>query len=422
MTLATSAESVELLDEHDLFFRSANLLTLGYVQQSLGDLDGALRLWRAAAAIEQRAGSHFVITALGDLAEHLERRGKRRAAAALCQDVLQQAEQHAHPPPDAAGFTIRLARLEYGANELVQSCRHAEIGIELSRRAGSAEWLVAAKRVLARIQQAIGQPGAALATIGEARELAALARAAPLARICAADEANLRLRQGDLAGAEQWAAAAESHPPGPHAPASEATCCTLARLRLAQGRPAEAQALLARLEYLARERGDAGDCLPLQVLQSLAHAAQGHAAAARACLARAIRLAAPEDQYRVFLDEGQAQAGLLPGLRHLAPGFVDRLLVDFGRAPSRPVGQLLARSVGEPLPAAEPSALIERLSLREKDILKLMADGLSYPEMAARLTISLNTVRFHVKNLYGKLAVHHRQEAIVRARELRLLA
>jgi ATP/maltotriose-dependent transcriptional regulator MalT len=71
--------------------------------------------------------------------------------------------------------------------------------------------------------------------------------------------------------------------------------------------------------------------------------------------------------------------------------------------------------------AQDSGQLVEQLTQRELEILRLIADGLSYAEISNRLVIGLNTVRFHVKNIYGKLEVHGRTQAIVQARKLHLL-
>jgi LuxR family maltose regulon positive regulatory protein len=79
------------------------------------------------------------------------------------------------------------------------------------------------------------------------------------------------------------------------------------------------------------------------------------------------------------------------------------------------------KAPAEPATLLESSALVEPLTDRELDVLRLMAEGLKYKEIAKRLFISLNTVRFHVKAIYGKLAVNNRTQAVERARQLQIL-
>jgi LuxR family maltose regulon positive regulatory protein len=134
--------------------------------------------------------------------------------------------------------------------------------------------------------------------------------------------------------------------------------------------------------------------------------------------ARALELAGPEGFIGVFVEQGPPVAEALANLVKqnqlgtVQPGYVERILAAFSRAqPPAP-----------DLPALiEPVALIEPLTDRELDVLRLMAEGLKYKEIAARLFISLNTVRFHVKAIYGKLDVSNRTQAIEMARQLRIL-
>jgi LuxR family maltose regulon positive regulatory protein len=126
-------------------------------------------------------------------------------------------------------------------------------------------------------------------------------------------------------------------------------------------------------------------------------------------LERALALAEPEGYVRVFVDEGPPMAALLEeaAKRRIAPGYARRLLTAFGPAEvSAPVEQ----------------PLIEPLSERELDVLRLLATDLGGPEIARELVVSLNTVRTHTKSIYGKLGVNNRRAAVRRAEELALLS
>ena len=100
-------------------------------------------------------------------------------------------------------------------------------------------------------------------------------------------------------------------------------------------------------------------------------------------------------------------------MRQVAPGFVDGLLTAFGVAKSEPTEQAL--------PATQPAPLVERLTERELDVLRLMAADLLAPDIARELVIAVSTVRSHIKSIYRKLDVHSRYEAVERARALNLL-
>jgi LuxR family maltose regulon positive regulatory protein len=122
-----------------------------------------------------------------------------------------------------------------------------------------------------------------------------------------------------------------------------------------------------------------------------------------------LHLAAPEEYRRAFLDEGQELIDLLPRVRSLAPHFVDGLLADAGADPG----------LQTPPPGVQP--LVEPLTEREMDTLRLVAEGLSNREIAGRLVLSVGTVKAHLHNIYGKLAVSGRTQALAKARELGLI-
>jgi LuxR family maltose regulon positive regulatory protein len=226
----------------------------------------------------------------------------------------------------------------------------------------------------------------------------------------AAIEADLQLKQGNVLVAERWAETAHLLPTEFPDAARESEYFTVARLLLAQNRPEEAQALLARLERSALLGGRQRSLITITILRALAEQALGDEAEALDTLERALGLAASEDYRRAFLDEGLAVASLLLQLRArrgrtVAPAFVDNLLEGF--------------AVGTK--ERQPEPLIEPLSEREIRVLRLMAADLSSPEIAEALVIAVSTARSHIKRIYRKLDVHSRYEAIERARALDLL-
>jgi LuxR family maltose regulon positive regulatory protein len=190
---------------------------------------------------------------------------------------------------------------------------------------------------------------------------------------------------------------------------------TLARLLLAQyrtggemGAGQQALELLDRLLEAADDGGRAGTVIELLVLQAMAHQARGDTVAALPSLERALTLAEPEEYVRVFTDEGPPMRALLAAAsqRGVATGYVGRLLSTFGDKPAR---------------ATAAAGMVEPLSDRELDVLRLLATDLGGPDIARELVLSLNTVRTHTKNIYTKLGVNNRRAAVRRAEELHLL-
>ena len=169
----------------------------------------------------------------------------------------------------------------------------------------------------------------------------------------------------------------------------------------------EATGLLKRLLDAAEEGGRTGSVIEILVLQSLASQARGDSPAAVTSLQRALTLSEPEGY--VFVDEGRPMASLLRAVakHEIAPSYLRRLLAAVDKtqktAPTQP-------------------AMIEPLSERELDVLRLLGSDLDGPDIARELVVSLNTVRTHTKNIYAKLGVNNRRAAVRRAQELDLLS
>ena len=177
----------------------------------------------------------------------------------------------------------------------------------------------------------------------------------------------------------------------------------------AEGSLQDATRLLERLLPAAEAGGRMGSVIEILVLQAVAHQARGDLAAGLASLQRALTLAEPEGYVRVFADEGPAMAALLKAAakQGTAGAYVRRLLAAVNTTgPAAPV----------------PPGLVEPLSERELDVLRLLGTDLSGPDIARQLSVSLSTVRTHTNRIYTKLGVNNRRAAVRRATELNLLS
>ncbi|MBN2502264.1 MAG: response regulator transcription factor, partial [Anaerolineales bacterium] len=154
------------------------------------------------------------------------------------------------------------------------------------------------------------------------------------------------------------------------------------------------------------------------LLRSQLHALLGNETASQADLTQALELGAPEGFVSVFIDAGPPVAEAIQAL--LDCGRLESVRLDYVRTILTAFAELQkARDGGQ---AAQTAAvLVAPLTERELDVLRLMADGLKYAEIAEKLFVSLNTVRSHVKAVYGKLNVDKRSKAVARARELHIL-
>jgi LuxR family maltose regulon positive regulatory protein len=244
-------------------------------------------------------------------------------------------------------------------------------------------------------------------------------------------QARLWLAQGNVTEAARWVEERGLDTAGsldglkPISPVStpilyEYEQITAARVLIAQGRSDRA---LVQLEHLLSKTETAGwtrFVIEVLILEALAHQARGAIEQALPPLRRALSLARPEGYERIFVDEGKPLAGLLyeAGARGVMPEYVGQLLaaIEVGTKEQEPTVDLSRSSSG-----TRPLALIEPLSERELDVLQLVADGLSNQEVAQRLYLSLHTVKWHTGNIYGKLGVKNRTQAVAKARALGVL-
>jgi LuxR family maltose regulon positive regulatory protein len=308
---------------------------------------------------------------------------------------------------------VALGHLLCEGNELGRAEEHLLRGQELARAGGHHESLRNTGVALARLRLAQGDAAGALAALLEAEQ--ALARAEmPLASAeLAAYKARAWIAQGDLAAAGRWAAEAAQRPGEDRGYTRQIEAVTLARVLLAQGQQGQALDQLAACQEAADESGGRGWAVEIGILRALAQEARGNRAGALTALGSALVQAEPEGYVQVFLDEGEPLAALLRRAAALgaSPQFVARLLDAMAR-PARAQG---------PAAAADASALVEPLTEREIEVLRLMATGLSNREIAAELVVAMGTVKAHLHNVYGKLGVRTRGRAAARARELGLL-
>jgi LuxR family maltose regulon positive regulatory protein len=194
---------------------------------------------------------------------------------------------------------------------------------------------------------------------------------------------------------------------------------TLAEVYIAQDRPDAALQVLDPILRGADAAGWTAFVLQSLTLQALALQGQGDTSQAISALKQALALAEPAGFVRVFLDQGQPMARLLQkaASRGIAPEHTAKLLEAF-----EPETKNEGRRTQEALPpAGVRPGLIEPLSERELEVLRLIAAGLSNREIAQELVVAISTVKTHINNIYRKLDVSKRTQAVARARELELL-
>jgi LuxR family maltose regulon positive regulatory protein len=269
---------------------------------------------------------------------------------------------------------------------------------------------------LALTYQALGQPESVEATLSLLLEFAQeknYPSAITVARSC---QARLSLLQGDLESAVHWLEMADlAADPGVMFFWLEVPHITLCRILTALGSETSLNEAGEKLALYGKTN-EAENNIPLLVdillLQSLVDQKQSRSDKALASLARAIALAEPGGYIRPFLDLGPEMAGLLVSLRQkgVAQGYIERILAAFP-------GERKDESHHQAAVGTD-SDLVEPLTPRELDVLALLAGGLTNKEIAQRLVISHGTVRQHAHNLFQKLQVNNRLQAVTKASEL----
>ena len=344
------------------------------------------------------------------------------ASARTCRQALEMTAVPGRPPPPAAGPAyVGLGEVAYQRNELDTALRRITEGISLCRQFAYIPPLAAGLVTLARIRQASGDPGGALAAIAEATQ-ASPGPAGPLNPV-PAQRARLLLAQGDLDGAARWIVerglTAEDQPDYSCEPGH----LVLARVLLAQARPGPALALLDRLHAAAAAQDRVGSLIEIGALRALALAARGEADRAVDVLAEALTLACPQGDVRVFADEGPPMAALLARLiaAQRSGGAAAEIPLGCLARLQRALGaQDIAPGAGRDGVAAVPG-LVEQLTSRELEVLEMLAAGRSNQAIASQLVVTLDTVKKHVSHVLGKLGAANRTEAVSRARELSLI-
>ena len=348
-------------------------------------------------------------------------RGRLDAAVRTYQQAREATAGPGRTPLPAAGIGyVGLAEVARQRGELDAALEQVTEGIKLCRQLAFVSPLAAGLVTLAWIRQARGDQAGALDAMREAAATSQ-AQAGPLNPV-PAQQARLLLAQGDLPAAARWVTQRGLQPGDEPDYAREPGHLVLARLLLAQGQPGRALALLDRLHIAAAGQERTGSIIETGALRSLALAASGRDSEAVTVLAGMLTLASQQGHVRVFADEGPPMAALLGRLiaaqradqtaARVPLAFLARLQRAFGDASPTP-GTRPARAV---------PGLIEPLTGRELEVLRLLAAGRSNQDIARELVVTLDTVKKHVSHILGKLGGSNRTEAVTRARQLELIS
>ena len=416
-TITNAQRALDLVDADDHVGRGGAAALLGLAHWTTGDLGSGYR-WFAQGLTElERAG--YLTDVVGgaiNLADMRVAEGRLDDAVRTYEHGLRIASSQSGPVlRGAADMHVGLSDLARERDDLARAAQHLLTARGLGEESGfpryPCRWRVAA----AGLREAEGDLDGALELLDEAQRVF-FADMSPDTRPIAALRARWCVAHGRLSDARAWAQAQQITAMDELSYAREYEHSTLARLLLAQGirEPARGSVdsaidVAERLLAVAEAGNRPGSVIDNLIVLALARQAHGDAPASVAALERALALAAPEGYVRSFVDEGAPMAKLLTSAAARKGGH------PYGRV-------LLAAATRVGAQPGSRQALVEPLTERELEVLRLLRTDLDGPDIARELSVSLNTLRTHTKNVYAKLGVNSRREAVRHAVELDLFS
>lgn len=415
-TIHYARQVFDLASEDDVLRRASASGLLGLAYWMRGDLENAGHAYIDSMTGLLRLGHLSDVAGLSiGLASVQITQGRLREAMNTYDRALKGVTSNGSTTLRGAGdMHVGMSELYRERNDLNTASHHVQQSQVLGELVGLPQNRYRQRVAMARIMEAQGDFDGAITLLDDAERVYAN-DLFPNVRPIAALKARIWTAQGNLSKALDWARDQRLSVEDDLNYLREFEHITLARVMLAQQMldrsdrtASEVTGFLERLLHTATQGGRTGSIIEILILLALSHQTQGNPDTALGAIERALMLAEPEDYVRIFVDEGPAMAALLEKAlqRGITPHYARQLLRTFGNVTDRtPVKQ----------------NLIEPLSDRELEVLRLLETDLDGPELARELTVSLNTLRTHTKNIYTKLGVNSRRAAVRRAEELGLL-
>lgn len=422
--LVLASKALDLAPQDDFHLRSRLMVVTGVATYYLDRHEESLAAFAEGARLALAEGDlHTALHAMCNEALVLSLRGELGRAVAAYRQTLRVAKEHG---ADQLGYTAlvhgHLANLLFELDDLEGARHQLELAEARTRRRNLPAVELEHQLHLAKLYQALGDRDQAVAALTRANEIADAHDMPPSSRGEVTNgQVRLWLAYGNLDDAMTWAHTCGLSPDDEVLTAREPEYIALARVLIAQGEASAAILLLAKLQTMAERVGRRWVQIELLALLAVAHARRGAHNVAHETLIRALRLGLPEGYIRSFVLVGDPLRTLLLAVRSKSGDpqlhrYIDSILAAFPPANVLPAG----------LPAAERSRaavadLVVPLTERELEVLRLVASGCSDREIAETLVVVVGTAKRHLNNIYGKLMVHSRTQALVRARELGLL-
>jgi LuxR family maltose regulon positive regulatory protein len=419
-------EALTYLSEDDLISRARVHIALGTAWAYSDEMEKAGTAYKTARVLAHKAGNPFLATAAIEMLTGMQifHLGQLMDAA---QNLEQVIELGRTGDGTLLAFTgtahVLLAAINLEWNNLNAAERYLDKGVELIEQGGIGYSLPHTYCTKARLDFAQRKPDQA----AEALRLANQAvQNAPLMHLLIHNlscQVRLALNLGDIKAASDWinpdSPIRRNLPKKLPAYLNEVLQISAARVDLAQGEMETTLETLDNIYSGAEAAGRMAHLIEIYLLKTLAYLGQSEPTSAIDCLKNAVSVAAPQGYQRVFLEAGNPVRQLLKSssILDFKPRFIGELLAAFDEFDRE------SKQLG--VPAIQPAiinSLVEPLSERECEVLRLVAAGYTNQQIANELVVSLNTVKKHTTHIYGKMGVKNRTQAIAMARELKLIS
>ncbi len=412
--------SMQLIPENDLLIRAQAAITLGFTHWATGKVEASLQAMRTWMDDMQKLGNQmYVIASAFVVADMQVTLGRLGEAESALRRTVQQAEAFGQEAEVVtAHHHLGLAMLAYERGDNAAFVQSMQTAADLGQHTTLIDWPHRWNLAQARLKESNREWDSALKCL-DAAQRGYVKNPIPIFQPIEAHKARVHLKQGRLDKAQAWARERSLSVKDEANYLGEYEHLTLARTRLAEGSFTGVHELLEGLLALAESQKRTGSVIEILLTQALVHQAQGNHSESLAALERALILTEPEGYIRIFVNEGDVMQSLLSDFRlsiasraHPLLGYVNRILDFF---PQSAEATLQSKIVNP------KSEIVDPLTDRELEILRLIAKGHSNAEIGQRLYLALSTVKGHNLRIFNKLQVENRTEAVARARELGLL-